>query len=134
MNFENIKKLSKYLSESGHTEEADYIDSLLKFKNKKEWSIDHEKILELARSESPSSEYIAPIESIHQINGMLLQYKEDLKSKLLRVIGKHKRRGEFDIEMVKNTIKNLCNTISLIDSAIELNRLETNNFSKNIKD
>ena len=114
-----LKKLIK--------EELDYIDSLLGYKDKQEWSVDHEGILDLARNESPNSRLVAPIETIHQINAILLQFREELKSKYLRMIGKHKRRNEMDIPMVINTFKNLSNIIKAVDVFIDHNKRETKN-------
>ena len=119
----HLKKLIK--------EEIDYIDSLLGYEDKQEWSIDHEGILDLARNESPSSKLVAPIETIHQINAILLQFREELKSKYLRMIGKHKRRNEMDIPMVINTFKNLRNIIKAVDVFINRNKKETKNHKCN---
>ena len=108
-------------------EEIDYIDRLLGFKDRQEWSVNHESILDLAKYEAPNSRLVAPIETIHQINAILLQFREELKSKYLRMIGKHTRRDEMDIPMVINTMRNLRSIIESVNAFIDANKRETMN-------
>ena len=90
-----------------------YIRNLLKE------SIDHSKILNISKSIAPSEELVTPIETLHQNLAMLYQYREELKSRYIRMINKHKRKKNIDNPSIITALQTIQNTIGCLNNSIQ---------------
>jgi len=100
-----------------------YIRNLLKE------SIDHSKILNISKSIAPSEELVTPIETLHQNLAMLYQYREELKSRYIRIINKHKKKKNIQTEPVIASLETIKNTILCLENSIQNIENQINNLT-----